>query len=106
MCKVYEALCKLKDINPLYSQITLPSSATSLNLDQRITEVKSTGTDGTDAAIDEEIEPENEQVPVRESMVRRIETEEVQQLYENYTIQPLHVPRANEKSTTLSIFAY
>ena len=36
--KVYRALSKLKNINPIYSQINLPELASDLNLSGRITE--------------------------------------------------------------------
>ena len=106
--KVYEALCLLKDINPLYSQIVLPTPATALHIEQRITEVGTTITEGTAAVNHEELVPENELAQVREPMIRRIErrieTSEEQRLYQNYTIQPLHAPRANEKASTLYQF--
>ena len=38
MQKVYLALHKLKEINPLYSAITLPTSASGLQLDEKISE--------------------------------------------------------------------
>jgi len=36
--KVYSALHKLKEINPLYHAINLPTSASGLQLDQKISE--------------------------------------------------------------------
>ena len=36
--KVYDALCKLKEINPLYAQINLPKSISNFDLCDKITE--------------------------------------------------------------------
>ena len=43
--KVYRALCKLKDINPLYREIQLPANASQLELNMAISEHISAETD-------------------------------------------------------------
>ena len=94
--KVYRALSKLKNINPLYSQINLPELASDLNLSEKITECVVTAPSDdcdSDALLNEE--------PEREPMVREIPDSEEQDLYHDYTIHALHAPRANERATHL-----
>ena len=106
MQKVYSALHMLKDINPLYHAIQLPTSATELKLDQKISEViteESSNDDDdhdstTAAGITESLGLD---LPDREPMVKKIEEEEETKMYQNYTIQPLHASRENETATNL-----
>ena len=94
--KVYCALSKLKNINPLYSQITLPELASDLNLSDKITECVVTAPSDncdSDTLINEK--------PEREPMVRGIPESEAEDLYHDYTIHALHAPRANERVTHL-----
>ena len=94
--KVYNALCKLKEINPLYAQINLPKSASDFTLCDKITECvipASTADNGDEPGNDEELE--------REPMVREIPESEEEDLYHDYTIHALHAPRENEKASHL-----
>ena len=94
--KVYRALSKLKNINPIYSQINLPGLVSDLNLSGKITECVVTDPSDdcdSDTLINEE--------PEREPMVREIPDSEEQDLYHDYTIHALHAPRANERTTHL-----
>ena len=71
--KVYRALSKLKNINPIYSQINLPEVASDLNLSGKITECVVTDPSDdcdSDTLINEE--------PEREPMVREIPESEEQ----------------------------
>ena len=65
--KVYSALSKLKEINPLYAQINLPVSVSDLNLCDKITECVVTA---PSADSDDELVVDEE--PEREPMVREI----------------------------------
>ena len=66
--KVYSALSKLKEINPLYAKTNLPTSVSDLNLCHKIPECVITAS-SAEPVIDEE--------PGREPMVREIpESEE------------------------------
>ena len=94
--KVYNALCKLKEINPLYAQINLPKLASDFTLSDKITECvipASTADNGDEPGNDEELE--------REPMVREIPESEEEDLYHDYTIHALHAPRENEKASHL-----
>ena len=94
--KVYDALAKLKAINPLYAQINLPKSASDFKLCDKITQcvISNPTTDsGDDLITDEEQE--------REPMVREVPESEEQDLYHDYTIHALHAPRENEKASRL-----
>ena len=94
--KVYSALCKLREINPLYREIQLPADASELELNLSITEHVSeeANTDEDNCVIDHD---DDEKDP----MVRKVEKDEEAELYKNYTIQLLHAPRQNEKATDL-----
>ena len=95
--KVHSALCKLREINPFYSEIQLPADASELELNLSITEhiSEQTNTDDDDDCVvdydDEEKDP----------MVRKVEKDEEAELYKNYTVQLLHAPRENQKATDL-----
>ena len=92
----YSSLSKLKEINPLYTQINLPGSVSDLNMCDKITEciVTAPSADSDDElVIDEE--------PEREPMVREIPESEEQELYHDYTIHALHAPREDEKAVHL-----
>ena len=94
--KVYRALCKLREINPLYREIQLPADASELELNLSITEhiSEEANTDEDNCVIDHD---DDEKDP----MVRKVEKDEEAELYKNYTIQLLHGPRQNEKATDL-----
>ena len=93
--KVYSALCKLREINPLYREIQLPADASELELNLSITEhiTEEANTDEDNCLIDHD---DDEKDP----MVRKVEKDEAE-LYKNYTIQLLYGPRQNEKATDL-----
>ena len=93
--KVYSALSKLKEINPLYAQINLPKSVSDLKLCDKIT-VCHYSIFSDEPVIDEE--------PEREPMVREIPDSEEQELYHDYTIHALHAPRENKKAVHLYQF--
>jgi len=107
MKKVYSALHKLKEINPLYNAINLPASASGLKLDQRISEfiAEETNDDDKNAITTADDKDTSKalglDLPDREAMVKKIEEEEESTLYQNYTIQALHALRDNEKATDL-----
>ena len=94
---VYNALRKLKEINPLYSEISLPALPSDLVLDRMVDEhvVES------DPNEDGKTEDETVYVEQKDAVLRRISKDEEAELYKNYTIQPLHAPRSNEKATNL-----
>ena len=96
--KVYDALAKLKAINPLYA---LPKSASDFNLCDKITQciISNQTTDsGDDLISDEEQE--------REPMVREVPESEKQDLYHDYTIHALSCsPRKRESKLSVSIIA-
>lgn len=79
MQKVYSALHKLKDINPLYNAINLPTSASGLQLDQKIseftTEDPSNDHDNALAAAENEVTSTaiGLDLPDREAVVKKIE---------------------------------
>ena len=106
MQKVYSALQKLKEINPLYHAINLPTTASGLQLDQKIPELVEENPNNDDENF---VIADNKNasrtmgldLSDREAMVKKIEEEEEAMLYQNYTIQPLHAPRDNEKATDL-----
>ena len=106
MQKVYSALQKLKEINPLYHAIDLPTTASGLQLDQKISELvdENPNHDHENPVIADNRNASRAvglDLPDREAMVKKIEEEEEATLYQNYTIQPLHAPRDNEKATDL-----
>ena len=100
--KIYAALSKLKEINPLYAAINLPSSASGLELDKKLSTCVI-----TDPAVDDNEsnghakDLDSDQLADREPMVRRIQDDEETELYQDYTIHALHAPRENEKATAL-----
>ncbi|XP_065892428.1 uncharacterized protein [Dysidea avara] len=83
--KVYNALLKLKEINPLYALIQLPGAPEDLDIGNRIDE----GSYGEPLSTS------------GEAMVEEIAEHEEQSYYEQYTINPLHAPRENKKATAL-----
>ena len=95
--KVYNALDKLKDTNPLYSEIRLPESPTGLALESKISEHV------VESNPDEDVKTEDEtsDAVIEDAMIRKIMKEEEAELYKNYTVQALHAPRLNEKATDL-----
>ena len=105
MHKVYVALSKLKEINPLYASINLPPSASQLELDKRISACVVTDPpdpiandkEGNDHVEDRD----SDLLPDRQPMVRRISEGKEAELYHDYTIHALHAPRENEKATAL-----
>ena len=104
--KVYSALRMLKDINPLYHAIKLPTSATELKLNKKISEVITEESSNDDDDHDSttaawKTESLGLDLPDREPMVKKIEEEEETKMYQNYTIQPLHASRENETATNL-----
>ena len=108
--KVYKALLKLQEINPLYHNIQLPVDVLSLNLHLAISEHVITDTDASSEIGTDEDKPVIEDCDCNENddkggdkdpMVRKIEKGEEADLYKNYTIQVLHAPRQNEKATDL-----
>ena len=110
--KVYKALLKLQEINPLYHNIQLPVDASSLNLHLAISEHVSTDADASSEVGTDEDKPVTEDCDKnddenddkggdKDPMVRKIEKEEEADMYKNYTIQALHAPRENEKATDL-----
>ena len=111
--KVYKALLKLQESNPLYHNIQLPADASSLNLHLAISEhVISTDADASSEVDTDEDKPviedcdknddeNDDKGGEKDPMVRKIEKEEEADLYKNYTIQALHAPRQNEKATSL-----
>ena len=92
--KVYGALKKLKDINPIYSEINLPALPSDLKLGSKISEHAVESDPIEDKNTDDEIGDGN-------AMVKKVAKEEEAELYKNYTIQTLHPPRVNEKATEL-----
>ena len=58
--KVYSALCKLREINPLYSEIRLPADASELELNlsitEHISEQTNTDDDDDDCVVDHDDE--------------------------------------------------
>jgi len=106
--KVYKALSKLKEINPLYHKINLPLSASELELDLAISEYTSTESNATSEIDDDKDKPivdcddkTDDDLVDKDPMVRKKRKEEEAELYKNYTIQVLHAPRKNEKATDL-----
>jgi len=83
--KVYNALLKLKEINPLYAMIQLPGAPKDLDIGNLIDE----GSYG---------EPLSKS---GEAMVEEVAEHEEGAYYEQYTIDPLHAPRENKKATAL-----
>ena len=83
--KVYNALLKLKEINPLYALIKLPGAPEELDIGNRIDE----GLYGDPLSTS------------GEAMVEKIAENEEESYYEQYTINPLHAPRENQKATAL-----
>ena len=92
--KYYGALKKLKDINPIYSEINLPALPSNLELGSKISEHVVESDPNEDKNTDDEIGDGN-------AMVRKVAKDEEAELYKNYTIQTLHPPRVNEKATDL-----
>ena len=92
--KVYGALKKLKDINPIYSEINLPALPSNLEIGSKISEHVVESDPNEDKNTDDEIGDGN-------AMVRKVAKDEEAELYKNYTIQTLHPPRVNEKATDL-----
>ena len=78
--KVYKSLQKLKEINQLYSAITMPGEPRELQLEGQIQEYTSTSGD---------------------AVIQQVAENEEAALYEQYTINALHAPRQNEKATAL-----
>ena len=83
--KVYNALLKLKEINPPYALIQLPGAPEDLDIGNRIDE----GSYGEPLSTS------------GEAMVEEIAEHKEQSYYEQYTINPLHAPRENKKATAL-----
>ena len=83
--KVFNALLKLKEINPLYALIQLPGAAEELDIGNRIDEGSYGETLSTSG----------------EPMLEEIAEHDEQSYYEQYTINPLHAPRENKKATAL-----
>jgi len=83
--KVFNALLKLKKINPLYALIQLPGAPEELHIGEQIDE----GSYGEPLSTS------------GEAMVEEIAENEEQSYYEQHTINPLHTPRENKKATTL-----
>ena len=83
--KVYNALLKLKEINPLYALIQLPGTAEELEIGSLI----DAGSYGEPLATS------------GQAMVEEIAEHEEQSYYEQYTINPLHAPRESKKATAL-----
>ena len=80
MHKVYRALEKLKSINHFYSEIVMPGQPHELQLDRHVEAFAATSKD---------------------AMIQEIAESEEATLYEQYTINPLHAPRQNERATAL-----
>ena len=92
--KVYGALKKLKDINPIYSEINLPALPSNLELGSKISEHVVESDPNEDKNTDSETAD-------GDAMLRKVAKDEEAELYRNYTIQTLHAPRLNEKATDL-----
>ena len=88
--KVYAALSKLKEINPLYASINLPPSASQLELDKRISACVVTDPPdpiANDKECNDHVEDhDSDLLPDREPMVRRISEGEEAELYHDYTL--------------------
>ena len=80
--KVYAAVTKLKEINPLYASIDLQSSASGLELEKKLSTCVV-----TDTAVDDNesnghaADYDSDQLPDREPMVQRISDDEEIELY-------------------------
>ena len=83
--KVYNALLKLKEINPLYALIQLPGTPEGLDVSDRIDE----------GSYGESLSKSGE------AMIEEVAEHEEGLYYEQYTINPLHAPRENKKATAL-----
>jgi len=90
---IYYALQKLHSVNPLYQNIVLPSIPEDLHLEGRITE--DVPESDVMPTVDSQVLPDNE------PMVRKISKKEEDDVYANYTIQPLHAPRLNQMASDL-----
>ena len=92
--KVYGALEKLKDINPIYSENNLPALPSGLELGSKISEHVVESDPNGDKNTDNETAD-------ADAMVRKVAKDEEAEMYRNYTIQTLHAARVNEKATDL-----
>ena len=84
--KVYGALKKLKDINPIYSEISLPALPSGLDLGSKISEHVVENEPNDDKNTDNESAD-------GDAMIRKIAKDEEAELYRNYTIQTLELMR-------------
>ena len=99
--RIYKALFKLKDINPLYAEIQLSADVSKLELNMAASEHVSAETDTDEDKDDEDRPGDNSDEDERDPMVRKVGKDEEAELYKHYTIQTLHAPRQNEKATEL-----
>jgi len=81
--KVYNALSKVKEVNPLYAQINLPKSTSDFNLCDKITKcvINAPSTDSGDEPLINE-EPEREPMVCK---VCKIPESDEPELYHDYT---------------------
>ena len=88
-------LKKLKDINPIYSEINLPALPSDLELGSKISEHVVESDPIEDENTDDEIGDGN-------GMVKKVAKEEEAELYKNYTIQTLHPPLMKRRLNCIS----
>ena len=85
--KVFSALCRLREINPLYHEIQLPADASDLESHIGISEYvcADNNVDEDESVIDcDDNDGDDDE---KDPMVRKVEKDEEADMYRNYTIQ-------------------
>ncbi|XP_058863591.1 uncharacterized protein LOC117970172 isoform X1 [Acipenser ruthenus] len=100
--KVYNALQKLKEINPFYKDISLPQNSVNL-LSNHNLNVFQCHSDNEDQGEDEITvkATTKEQPHPKEPLLCKVEPEEEAVIYRNYTIHPIHSERKKGTATAL-----